>query len=142
MDLLTALSLCATLTAAGCSSQSYKSEAEALLKIHNEERASAGCDPLKIDADLCVYAQKHAEKMNEKGHLVHSSMSDLAVVAGNGNVGENIAWGQDSTEEVCSSWMKSPGHRRNMLNKRFKRVGFGMKQDERGRKYWCVVFAG
>jgi uncharacterized protein YkwD len=112
-----------------------------LLREHNARRADKGLEPLVLDTDLCEYAQEHADKMAKKGLLVHSSMSNLGVRAGNGNVAENIAWGQNSVEEVCRSWMKSPGHRANILGKRYKRVGFGVKEDERGRKYWCSVFA-
>lgn len=97
---------------------------------------------MRLDPKLCEYAQRHAERMAERGRLAHSSMSDLSVAAGNGNVGENIAWGQDSEEEATETWTKSPGHRQNILSKRFKRVGFGMKKDKNGRPYWCAVFSG
>lgn len=112
-----------------------------LLDEHNRQRAKRGIDSLVLDDSLCEYAQAHSEKMADRGLLVHSSMSNLAVRAGNGNVGENVAWGQNSEEEVCDSWMRSPGHKANILSKRFRRVGFGVKEDERGRKYWCAVFA-
>jgi len=112
-----------------------------LLKEHNRHRESRGLEPLVLDESLCEYAQDHAESMAAKGHLVHSSMSNLAAKAGNGNVAENIAWGQESEADVCDAWMKSTGHRTNMLGKRYKKVGFGVKQDERGRKYWCAVFS-
>lgn len=112
-----------------------------LLDEHNRQRTQRGLEPLVADESLCEYAQAHSEKMADRGLLVHSSMSNLAVRAGNGNVGENIAWGQNSEEEVCDSWMRSPGHKANILSKRFKRAGFGVKEDERGRKYWCAVFS-
>lgn len=112
-----------------------------LVDEHNKYRAEKGLPPLALDAKLCEYAQRHAERMVAKGHLVHSSMSNLAVAVGNGNVGENIAWGQDDEESVCDAWFRSPGHRANMLSKRYNRVGFGVKEDERGRKYWCAVFS-
>lgn len=121
---------------------SSKDDATRLLELHNGERSSRGLESLEIDPELCSYAQRHAEKMAKSGRLVHSSMSALADAAGNGNVGENSAWGQDSEDEAVSSWMGSPGHRQNILGKRFKRVGFGVKEDAKGRKYWCAVFAG
>lgn len=112
-----------------------------LLAEHNKSRAEKGLSPLVLEEKLCSYAQKHAERMASKGHLVHSSMSSLSMVLGNGNVAENIAWGQNSEEEVCDAWMKSPGHRTNIMSKRYDKVGFGVKEDERGRKYWCAVFS-
>lgn len=135
--ILTAVALVLVL---GCA-KADDSTLKALLEEHNRERVQRGIEPLSMDESLCEYAQVHAEKMAERGLLVHSSMSRLAAAAGNGNVAENIAWGQDSEEEVCRSWMRSPGHRANILSKRYKKVGFGVKEDERGRKYWCAVFS-
>jgi uncharacterized protein YkwD len=112
-----------------------------LLAEHNRNRADKGLSPLVLEQKLCGYAQRHAERMASKGHLVHSSMSSLAMVLGNGNVGENIAWGQDSEGAVCDAWMKSPGHKANIMSKRYNKVGFGVKEDERGRKYWCATFS-
>jgi uncharacterized protein YkwD len=126
--------------ALGCA-RADEGPARSLLDEHNRQRARRGLEPLVLDAGLCEYAQSHADKMARRGMLVHSSMSNLAVKAGNGNVGENVAWGQSSEEEVCDSWMKSSGHRANILSKRYKKAGFGVKEDERGRKYWCAVFS-
>lgn len=39
--------------------------------------------------------------------------------------GENIAAGQSSAAAVMKSWMKSPGHRANILNCSFNRIGVG-----------------
>lgn len=119
-----------------------KKSDDGLLILHNRERAERRLEALALDPKLCEYAQSHADRMAERGRMVHSSMSNLAEAAGNGNVGENIAWGQESEEQVTDAWMKSPGHRQNILSKRFKRCGFGVKKDKNGRNYWCAVFAG
>jgi uncharacterized protein YkwD len=112
-----------------------------LLGEHNRERGRNGLSELSLDRGLCSYAQKHAERMASSGRLFHSSMSALSEEAGNGSVGENIAWGQETEEQAFSSWMNSTPHRRNILTSRFKRAGFGVKEDRKGRKYWCAVFA-
>lgn len=90
---------------------------------------------------LCSYAQEHAEVMCKKNSLFHSSMADLQKFSGADVVGENIAWGQEDAESVVSSWMWSPMHRWNILGSSYKKVGFGVKEDRDGRKYWCVVFS-
>lgn len=141
MERILALCLaCVMLTNASCAASADETRTRLLLE-HNKYRAEKGADTLVVDERLCEYAQKHADKMASKGLLVHSSMSNLAMVLGNGNVGENIAWGQSSEEQVFDSWVRSPGHRANITSKRFKKVGFGVKEDEKGRKYWCVVFS-
>lgn len=114
---------------------------EGLLAEHNRQRTQRGLKSLELDSKLCEYAQKHAEKMAERGFLAHSSMARLAEVAGSHSVAENIAWGQETEKEACDSWMNSSGHRSNILNKSHKRVGFGVQEDSRGRKYWCAVFS-
>lgn len=112
-----------------------------LLDLHNQERTKRGYNPLMLDSDLCEYAQKHSETMANKNSLYHSKMSDLQKVLNSSVVGENIAWGQESEEDVVSSWMWSPGHRWNILGSSYKKVGFGIKKDKNNRTYWCVVFS-
>lgn len=131
---------CLVLAVASCAKAS-EDTCSRLLAEHNRHRVERGLGQLVVEERLCEYAQSHSKNMAVSGRLVHSSMSSLAMVFGNGNVGENIAWGQNSEEEVCEAWMNSPGHKSNILSKRYKKVGFGVHEDERGRKYWCVVFS-
>lgn len=120
---------------------SLKQEQTTLLDLHNKEREYKGLKGLEVDETLCQYAQNHAEYMASKRNLVHSSMSKLQRESGAGYVGENIACGQETEEEVVKSWMKSSGHKRNILNPQYKHIGFGLKKDRDGRIYWCVVFS-
>jgi uncharacterized protein YkwD len=44
-------------------------------------------------------------------------------------VGENIAWGSGSLatpRSIMRAWMNSPGHRANILNRRFREIGVGI----------------
>ncbi|HKI17074.1 MAG TPA: CAP domain-containing protein, partial [Isosphaeraceae bacterium] len=54
-------------------------------------------------------------------------------------VGENIANGQKTIDEVMTSWMNSPGHRANILAK-FTEMGAARVEDDEGVIYWCVDF--
>ena len=56
------------------------------------------------------------------------------------NAGENIAWGQQSPEEVMQAWMNSEGHRANILNPKFTKLGIGHTTDAAGRQYWSQLF--
>jgi uncharacterized protein YkwD len=111
-----------------------------LLDLHNKERIKRGLKPLELDEGLCKYAQNHAESMSKRNSLYHSSMSSLAKASGAGSVAENIAWGQNSEEEVLKSWMGSWGHKNNILGS-YAKMGFGISKDKDGRNYWCVVFS-
>ena len=114
---------------------------ESLLELHNKERTKKGYKELVLDDVLCGYAQKHAEYMAKNNNLVHSSMDKLQKHCGASVVGENIAWGQETPESVVSAWMWSPMHRWNILGSSYKKVGFGVKEDDKGRAYWCTVLS-
>lgn len=121
--------------------RAFDQNQEGLLAEHNKQRMQRGLNLLELDPKLCEYAQKHADKMAERDFLAHSSMARLAEVTESHTIAENIAWGQETEKEVCDSWMNSTGHRSNILKKSHKKVGFGVQENSRGRKYWCAVFS-
>ena len=47
-------------------------------------------------------------------------------------------------EEVVAQWMRSPGHRANILNKDYKELGVGYcrKEDTEYTHYWIQMFRG
>lgn len=105
--------------------------------LHNIERTNQNASPLESHIDLEIYAQNHAEWMAKSRRLKHSDLrGDFA------RMGENIAMGQRSEQEVTKGWMQSPGHRRNILNKGYEYAGFGHAVSEDGTNYWCAVFGG
>ena len=55
------------------------------------------------------------------------------------SAGENIAMGQRTPSEVVQAWMNSPGHRANILDPSFTRVGVGYVREG---NYWTQMFAG
>jgi uncharacterized protein YkwD len=75
-------------------------------------------------------ARRHARWMSRSGNLQHTTAP----------VGENIAMGQRSTAEVTQDWMNSPGHRANMLNAGYSRVGAAAHRTQGGRTYWVLQF--
>ncbi|KAM3096790.1 CAP domain-containing protein [Phormidesmis sp. 146-35] len=50
-------------------------------------------------------------------------------------VAENIAKGQQTPEQVMSSWMNSPGHRANLLAPQYQHLGVGY-----ANRFWTQVF--
>ena len=115
----------------------------ALLRAHNAERAAQNLGPLNLDAALCRAAQSFAEYMAKNGTFSHTAdgrnPSARAQAAGyrGGGVGENIAAGYRDVTAVVKGWMNSPGHRANILGKRYGVVGFG-----KSGKYWVAMFGG
>lgn len=107
------------------------------LEIHlaavNAERAKAGRAALQLSPELVRVAQTHACDMAQRRYFSHTSpdgrgMMDRARRAGLTGlcaIGENIAQGQPDVPTVVAGWMRSPGHRRNILDSDFGIVGFG-----------------
>jgi len=58
-------------------------------------------------------------------------------------VGENIAYGPKSLEEVVQGWLDSPGHCENIMDPRFAEMGIAYVAGRSGRHglYWVQVFA-
>ena len=109
-----------------------------LLKLHNVQRKDR---PLFVlDDKLSKYAQAHAEWMAKNDKLKHSEIK--ALLEDFHTVGENIAWNQRDEAEVVEGWMNSPGHRANILNKSFTKIGFGLAHNKDNEPYWCTCFGG
>ncbi|MEU3912918.1 sigma-70 family RNA polymerase sigma factor [Streptomyces sp. NPDC029721] len=117
-----------------------------VIALVNSERAAAGCGPLKEDAQLDRAAQGHSDDMARRGFFDHTNPDgadpgDRTTAAGYrwSTYGENIAKGQQTAQDVMDSWMKSPGHRANILNCSFKDIGVGMHPGA-GGPWWTQNF--
>lgn len=105
--------------------------------------------PLVWNDNLEKSAQGHAWDMSNNRYFSHTSkdgrtMEDRIVKAGyyfNGYksfiIGENIAYGQQSIDDVMDGWIKSEGHCKNLMNRGFKEVG--VAEDHH---YWVQDFGG
>jgi uncharacterized protein YkwD len=123
-----------------------------LLERVNRERQAAGLRPLRGNEELDRAAQAHAVDMLRRSYFEHESpegKSSLDRVRAAGyqprTVAENIAEGQHSVDQVMDGWMRSHGHRANILTKAFEELGVGlaMGQSRPGqphRVYWVQEF--
>ena len=121
------------------------SYARQVAKLVNEERAKAGLHPLSFDAELASAAQIRANEIKTSfSHTRPDGRKFSTVLTDNGirftGAGENIAWGQKSPEHVMEAWMNSDGHRANILNAKFTKIGVGQYRDAAGRNYWVQLF--
>lgn len=123
--------------------------AHALVQLANQQRVREGLPVLRSNPRLMRAAQAHAEQSAAEGRLAHvlpkarlpkpedrlrASGYDWSAFA------ENIAFGQRSTSEAIEAWMKSPGHRKNLLSPAYTELGTGFATDDRGRAYYVQVF--
>jgi uncharacterized YkwD family protein len=120
-----------------------------VLQLVNKERTSRGLNALTLDASLTKTATLKSEDMANLGYFDHNSPTygspfDMMKQFGISyqTAGENIAMGQTSPEQVMTGWMNSEGHRANILNASFTKLGVGIAQDSSGRYYWTQQFIG
>lgn len=119
-----------------------------VLELVNVERKSEGLSELQLDSTLCQAAEVRAKEISvlfkhtrPDGTQCFSILEeyDYRYMA----VGENIAAGQATPEEVVDSWMHSEGHRANILSSSFSRIGIGyyaLSNDIYGH-YWVQMFS-
>lgn len=106
-------------------------EAQMLLLI-NEERAKEGLAPLEADTEMREVARKHSADMFTRGYFAHKTPEekspfdrmDEAKVKFR-TAGENLALAP-TLKIAHTGLMNSPGHRANILQTKFGRVGIGI----------------
>jgi len=114
---------------------------EAVLCLHNRERARHGLPRLRENPKLRRAAERHTSNMVIARFFDHTSPSGTTMVdriRGTGYtkharawaLGENIAWGTGglaTAAEIHRSWMRSSGHRANILQRSFREIGIGIE---------------
>lgn len=104
---------------------------------------------MRSSVKLQAAAQAHADDMATNDYYGHqsrdgTSQSDRIRMQGYQSrmTAENIAAGQQSPEEVIDSWLRSPGHCRNILNAELTEIGIGVAVNLASDKgvYWVQNF--
>jgi len=124
---------------------------ESMLHIVNAARLVAGSPPLTLEPRLTAAAQAHAADMLARTYYSHESPEGSlprarlqAAGYASDLVGENIAAGQTSVENVVEAWLHSVDHRRNLLDPRFTEIGIGIAVGSYQHRYkvlWVQDFA-
>jgi uncharacterized protein YkwD len=124
-----------------------------LVSLTNRSRAAAGLRALKVDSALTSIARWRSKDMITRNYFSHNippagynvfhvldQKHYCYVIAG-----ENIGWNNYpddvATAVVHNSFMQSPGHRANILNRRWDVIGVGAYKGPTGKKMWTVIFA-
>lgn len=112
-------------------SKDYAEFEAKVIRLTNEVRMNRGLHPLTRNDQLSQAALTHALDMAENRFINHtgsdgSQVSHRVTRADYKNwiaVGENLALGQRTPEEAMRGWMNSPGHRKNLLQEKFREIG-------------------
>lgn len=111
----------------------------------NQQRAKAGLPALKTYTVLNSTAETWSKHLASTKTFVHSTAAWRAAridLYGFRSSGENLAAGYPTAAAAVSAWMKSAGHKANILGKSYKAMGIGFVSGGPHKQYWTVVFAG
>jgi uncharacterized protein YkwD len=130
----------------------------AVVREVNELRVERGLRPLAISGELKRAADTHSQDLLEAGVFTHDSPDGTPFSerlqryypqrSRVWTVGENLLMSgpvEPSSADVIAAWMKSPGHRANLLNPRWRELGVGARfssapgGDYGGRPTWVVT---
>lgn len=113
-----------------------------VVRLTNVERQRAGVRPLNNNSLLETMAEHQSTDMALLRKMSHMDRQGRDLVQRAElyrypwmALGENVAQGQRTPEEVVGDWMKSKGHRANILNPDFKEIGVA-----KTGSYWAQVF--
>ncbi|WP_176073301.1 CAP domain-containing protein [Brucella intermedia] len=115
--------------------------------IFNAIRKANGLPLMATDSRLEQAALYQARRMAGYGKIGHSVgwgngfVARLRQAGIRGPAAENVASGQRSTQAVFDAWMKSPGHRKNMLDPTFEHYGLAWATPENKPTYiyWAMM---
>jgi uncharacterized protein YkwD len=114
------------------------------------ERAFAPAPPVKLSGTLAGVALGHAADMAQHDYFEHEDLAGhspadrvRAVGYQEKLVGENIAYGPKSADEVVQGWLDSPGHCENIMDPRFAEMGIAYAPGHASKHglYWVQVLA-
>jgi uncharacterized protein YkwD len=111
-----------------------------VIKWTNVKRVNYGKVPVKAQSCVDKYAERHAAWMASNRVLKHQSMRTILNGCDLSSVSENIAYGYSSGGRVVSAWMRSPGHKANLLSSNKRWIGVGAVQDKNGVWWVSQVF--
>ncbi|MDR1577558.1 MAG: CAP domain-containing protein [Deltaproteobacteria bacterium] len=116
-----------------------------VLDLVNRARRSEGRSPLRWSQEVADAAQTRAMELGRKfshtrpnGKKWNSILKEHRI--NSSAYGENIASGQKNPAAVMKSWLKSPGHRSNILDRDYTRLGVGVAVGPDGQLKWAQIF--
>jgi uncharacterized protein YkwD len=138
-------------TAAPALSQPVESQSVEKLTAHgkyqrqahnttNKRREAHGLKELRRTDCVQRFAVRQAKRMAQQEQMFHQQLGPIVEECGLRAVGENVAYGYPTGRSVVNDgWMKSPGHRANILNPDFRLMGIGARKGHDGRWYVAQV---
>lgn len=115
--------------------------ARTAFRSSNGARADRDRAVLRGDACLKRAALRQARAMRAEGRIFHQDPGRIQADCAVGWVGENVAYGYPTGRAlVREGWMRSEGHRANILSRSYRLMGLAAVKDDGGRWYAAQVF--
>ena len=117
----------------------------------NLKRLERGLPALKWNQRVADLARKHSENMAVYGFFSHYGLNGRTVdsravdfgINDWSGIGENIAFNKgidNPTSFTVDRWMKSEGHKLNLLDGRWKESGLGIAVTKDGKYFFTQIF--
>ena len=107
----------------------------------NNAREDHGLRALRGNRCLKRFAVRQARRMATQESMYHQELGPIIEECGLASVGENVAYGYPTGRAVVwQGWMRSEGHRANILNRDFRLVAVAGRRSEDGTWYAAQVF--
>lgn len=115
-----------------------------VVRLTNIERQKAGLSILTYKSSLDAGAKIRANEIITHFSHTRPDGSRFFTVFGENfqyrNIGENLASGFRSPEQVVNGWMNSDSHRANILNSNYEEISVAITQGDDGRYRWVQIF--
>jgi uncharacterized protein YkwD len=136
---------CAYATTAKKHLESNTNIQNAVLFYINQYRQQHGLSKLTIDSHIVIQAKQHSQDMaNHRMPFGHKDFTKRiaklhAQIKNSGGGAENVAYNYKNAQEVVRQWLRSPGHKKNIVGK-YNLTGIGVARDKQGRLYYTQIF--
>lgn len=125
-------------------SYSYNDSELETMKLINDYRVSIGLNPLERINHISYKCEEHNKYMIANNVMNHNDFvarsKNIMELLGAKKVGENVAYGYQTSAAVLKGWLGSAGHKENIEGD-YTHFGLAVTTDASGKKYYTNIFA-
>lgn len=122
-----------------------------IFQMINRERSRKGLSTLQWDNGVATVARSYSRRMAREGFFAHTDpdgnsvveRADRSRVRGWAKIGENLfvcSRVDRFSDMAIRGWMRSPSHRKNVLDRQWTATGIGVARARDGSIYVTQVF--
>ncbi|WP_065570894.1 CAP domain-containing protein [Microbacterium oleivorans] len=125
-------------TSTSCTGTTQAAVQKRVLADVNAARKAKGKKPLTLNASMSKVAVAWSTKQATANRMSHNPKYFSQIPSGWTRAAENVAFGY-TPAKVTPAWMKSAGHRANILGS-YNRIGIGVACSKQGLPFYTQVF--